>query len=287
VIQRFMKKNKWNRKDKKLQALLKRLESQKLLYVLNENNDHKIWINVRNMLNELLQTMINSETTNNYISHKAVQQLKLILQWQRNSAWIYMTNVSNMIVWNYVHMKTIVENFLQKLLFDILDIKYDAILEMLWLHNKNFKINWVNKKLCTIKCTYEISKQLEMYLLKYKLWDHEISLLKKEQFKWMSLYFMSENQLKKVWNYLDENLKREFIKSSKLLIDYSILFVLKKNDRKQLCIEYQQLNTITRQDSYSLFLIKELQNWLEKAKYFISLDLKDVYYWVRMKKDEE
>jgi len=44
---------------------------------------------------------------------------------------------------------------------------------------------------------------------------------------------------------------------------------------------------ITKQDSYSLFLIKKLQNWLEKAKYFISLDLKDIYYWVKMKEDEE
>jgi len=103
----------------------------------------------------------------------------------------------------------------------------------------------------------------------------------------MSLYSMSEDQLKKVWNYFHENLKREFIRSSKLSIDYSILFVLKKDEQKQLYVNYQQLNTIIRQDSYLLFLIEELQNWLEKVKYFISLDLKDVYYWVRMKKDEE
>ena len=48
----------------------------------------------------------------------------------------------------------------------------------------------------------------------------------------MSLYLMSENQLKKVQNYLVENLKREFIKSLKSLAEYSILFVLKKNDIK-------------------------------------------------------
>jgi len=71
---------------------------------------------------------------------------------------------------------------------------------------------------------------------------------------------MSEDQLKKVWDYFDENFKREFIKSLKSLINYSILFVSKKNDRKQLCINYQQLNTITRQDDYSLSLIEELQN---------------------------
>jgi len=44
---------------------------------------------------------------------------------------------------------------------------------------------------------------------------------------------------------------------------------------------------ITRQDSYSLSLIEELQDQLEKAKYFTSLDLKDTYYQVRMKKGEE
>jgi len=143
-----------------------------------------------------------------------------------------------MIVQNYVHMKTIVENVLQKLLFDILDIKYDTILEMFWLCNKNSKINWINKKLCVMKCTYKISEQSKMYLSKYKSWNYKISLLKKEQSKWMSLYSMSENQLKKVWDYLDENLKKEFMKSLKSLINYSILFVLKKDEWKQLCVNY-------------------------------------------------
>jgi len=282
-----MKKSKQDRRDKKLQTFLKRLKSQKLLYVSDKNNDHKIWINMRIMLNELLQAMINLKATNNYILHEAVQWLELILQWWRNSACVYITNMSSMIVWNYVYMKTIIENVLQKLLFDILNIKYDTILEMLWLHNRNSKIDWINKKLCVVECTYKISEQSEMCLSEYKLWNHEISLLKKEQSKWMSLYFMSENQLKKVWNYLDENLKKEFIKSSKLLTDYLILFVSKKDEQKWLCVNYWQLNTITKQDSYSLFLIEELQNWLEKVKYFISLNLKDVYYWVRMKEDKE
>jgi len=180
-----MKKNEWNRKDKKLQAFLKRLESQKLLYVLNKNNDHKIWIDVRIILNELLQTMINSETTDNYILHKAVQWLELILQWWRNSVWVYIMNTNNMIVQNYVHIKMIIKNDSQKFLFDTLNIKYDTILEIFWLCNKNSKINWINKKLCVIKCTYEISKQSKMYLLEHKSWNYKILLLKKEQSKWM------------------------------------------------------------------------------------------------------
>ncbi len=82
----------------------------------------------------------------------------------------------------------------------------------------------------------------------------------------MSLYLMSENQLKKVQNYLAENLKREFIRSLKSSAEYSILFILKKNDIKQLCVNYRQLNEITYWDSYSLSLIEELQDRLEKVK---------------------
>ncbi len=48
----------------------------------------------------------------------------------------------------------------------------------------------------------------------------------------MSLYSISEDQLKKVRTYLDKNLKREFIKSSKSSAEYSILFVSKKNGTK-------------------------------------------------------
>jgi len=82
----------------------------------------------------------------------------------------------------------------------------------------------------------------------------------------MPLYSMSKDQLKKVRTYLNENLKREFIRSSESLTEYSILFVSKKNDTKQLCVNYRQLNKITEQDSYSLLLIKELQNQLDRVK---------------------
>jgi len=82
----------------------------------------------------------------------------------------------------------------------------------------------------------------------------------------MLLYSMSENQLKKVKTYLDENLKRGFIRSSKSLTEYLILFVSKKNGTKQLCVNYRQLNEIIKQNSYFLLLIKELQDRLSRAK---------------------
>ncbi len=126
-----------------------------------------------------------------------------------------------------------------------------------------------------------------MSLSEHKSWDHKIPLLNDKQPKWMPLYSMSKDQLKKVRTYLDENLKREFIRSSKSLTEYLILFVSKKNDTKWLCVNYRQLNEITKQDSYPLLLIRELQDQLSRVKWFTSLDLKEVYYWVQMKKGKE
>jgi len=124
-------------------------------------------------------------------------------------------------------------------------VKYDAILEMLWLHKKNLQINWINKEFYATENTYDVFKQLKKSLSEHKSWDYEILLLERRESKWMLLYFMSKNQLKKVQNYLAENLKREFIRLLKSSAEYLILFILKKNDIKQLCVDYRQLNKIT------------------------------------------
>jgi len=79
-------------------------------------------------------------------------------------------------------------------MFDVLNsIKYDAILEMLWLRKKNSRIDWISKELYAMIDAYEILKQPEMSLSEHKPWDHKILLLNDKQSKWMSLYSMSED----------------------------------------------------------------------------------------------
>jgi len=77
---------------------------------------------------------------------------------------------------------------------------------------------------------------------------------------------MSKDQLKKVRTYLDENLKRGFIRSSKSLTEYLILFVSKKNGTKQLCVNYRQLNEITRQDSYFLTVDQQVARPIRQSQ---------------------
>ncbi len=251
-------------------------------------NDHKIWVDIQVEQDRLLQAMVDSEATNNYILQQAIRVLELTPQRAPKPMQVYMVNGESKWITDQVHIKAIILKDSQELTFDVLNlIKYDVILGMPWLRKKNSRIDWISKELYTTVDVYEISEQSEMSLSEHKSWDHKIPLLKDKQSKWMPLYSISEDQLKKVRTYLDENLKRGFIRPSKSLTEYSILFVSKKNGTKQLCVNYRQLNKITRQDSYPLPLIKELQDRLSRAKWFTSLDLKEAYYQVQMKEGKE
>ena len=48
--------------------------------------------------------------------------------------------------------------------------------------------------------------------------------------------------------FIKENLKKEYIKPSQLLMGYSVLFILKKNGKLRMCINYRQLNSIIKKD---------------------------------------
>jgi len=288
MISESLKKSKQRSTVKKLQAPSKRLENKKLLMSQKNGKDHKIWVDIQVEQDRILQAMIDSEATNNYILQQAIRVLELTLQQALKPMQIYMVNRESEWIIDQVHIKVMILEDSQKLMFDVLNsIKYDIILKMPWLCKKNLRINWISKELYITVDVYEILKQPEMSLSEHKSWDHKISLLNNKQLKWMPLYSMSEDQLKKVRTYLDKNLKRGFIRSSKSSAEYLILFVSKKNGTKQLCVNYRQLNEITRWDSYSLLLIEELQDRLDKVKWFTSLNLKEAYYQVWMKKGKE
>jgi len=67
MISRSQEKSKQHSTVKKLQALLKRLENKKLLMSQKNSNDHKIWVDVQVEWDRILQAMIDSEATNNYV----------------------------------------------------------------------------------------------------------------------------------------------------------------------------------------------------------------------------
>ena len=65
------------------------------------------------------------------------------------------------------------------------------------------------------------------------------------------------------------------------------MFVPKKNGKLRLVIDYRQLNSITVKDRIPLSLITEMKNRLYNAKWFITFNLKDGYYYIRIKPGNE
>jgi len=87
--------------------------------------------------------------------------------------------------------------------------------------------------------------------------------------------------------YINENLKKRYIRLSTLLTRYPILFVSKPNGKLRIYIDYRQLNAITVKNRYTLSLIYKMQNKIKKSKIFIKIDIKEGYYKIRIKKNKK
>jgi hypothetical protein len=98
---------------------------------------------------------------------------------------------------------------------------------------------------------------------------------------------LSEKELQALREYINENLKKEYIRPSSLPIRYPVLFVLKPNGKLRMCVDYRQLNTITIKNRYTLLLIHEMQNRIKRSKIFTKIDIKKGYYKIKMKKGKE
>ena len=59
------------------------------------------------------------------------------------------------------------------------------------------------------------------------------------------LYNLSANELKVLKEYIDDNLRKEFIQPSTSPAGAPILFVKKKDGGLRLCVDYRGLNKIT------------------------------------------
>jgi hypothetical protein len=99
---------------------------------------------------------------------------------------------------------------------------------------------------------------------------------------------LSEEKLKLLREYLDENLAKGFIRKSASPVVVPIFFVLKKGDKKdRLVINYYKLNAITIKNRYLLLLASKLQDRIGKAKYFTKLDQYTGFNLIRIKEGNE
>jgi Reverse transcriptase (RNA-dependent DNA polymerase)/Retroviral aspartyl protease len=101
------------------------------------------------------------------------------------------------------------------------------------------------------------------------------------------MYSLSQTELHALREFIDENLRTGFIRSTSSPHGAPILFVRKKDGSLRLCVDYRGLNKITKKDRYPLPLISDLLSTAGKARIYTTLDLRHAYHLVRIADGDE
>ncbi len=124
-------------------------------------------------------------------------------------------------------------------------------------------------------------------LSSHRSYDHKIKLTNDVTSSRCRAYWMLLYKLQKVKKYLNENLSKSFITSSKTSYFSLILFALKINDDLRFCVDYQKLNVIIKRNRYSLSLIDEMIGKIIDCKHLTRLNIIFAFNKLRMHLDSE
>ena len=120
-----------------------------------------------------------------------------------------------------------------------------------------------------------------------KVWDHAIDI--KENFRpsKAKVYPLSRNEREEVQKFVDEHLKKGYIRPSKSEQTLLVFFIGKKDGGKHMVMDYRKLNRQTVKNNYPLPLITELVDNMGSKRVFTKMDLRWGYNNVRIKKRDE
>jgi len=120
-----------------------------------------------------------------------------------------------------------------------------------------------------------------------KIWDHVIDL--KEMFKPQKgkIYPLSKNEREEVQNFVEDQLRKGYIRPLKSPQISLVFFVGKKDRSKQMMMDYCNLNSQTIKNNYPLPLITELIDNMGSKRVFTKMDLKWGFNNVRIKEEDK
>ncbi len=124
-------------------------------------------------------------------------------------------------------------------------------------------------------------------LSSHRSYDHKIKLTNDVTSSRCRAYWMSLYKLQKIKEYLNENLSKSFITSSKTSYFSLVLFALKIDDDFRFCVDYWKLNVIIKRNRYSLLLIDEMIDKIVDCKHLTWLNIIFAFNKLRMHLDSE
>jgi len=120
-----------------------------------------------------------------------------------------------------------------------------------------------------------------------KIWDYAIDL--KETFKPQKgrIYPLSKNKREEVQNFVNDQLRKRYIRPSKSPQISPVFFVGKKDGSKRMVMDYHNLNDQTVKNNYPLLLITDLIDNMGSKRVFTKMNLWWGFNNVRIKAEDE
>ena len=115
-----------------------------------------------------------------------------------------------------------------------------------------------------------------------KVWDHAIDLNDNFKASKARVYSLSRNKKEEVQKFVDEYLKKGYIRPSKSPQTSLVFFVGKKDRGKCMVMDYHRLNKQTVKNNYPLLLITDLVDSMGNKRVFTEMDLQWGYNNMRI-----
>jgi hypothetical protein len=121
-----------------------------------------------------------------------------------------------------------------------------------------------------------------------KPWDHAIELTPGAPNAIRTkVYAMSPTEQEELDRFLEDNLRKGYIRPSKSPIASPVFFVKKKDGKLRFVQDYRRLNEHTIKNRYPLPLVADIVSRLQGAKYFTKFDVRWGYNNIRIKEGDE
>jgi len=107
-----------------------------------------------------------------------------------------------------------------------------------------------------------------------KIWDHAIELKKGFTPRKGKVYLLSREEREEVQAFVEDQLRKGYIRPSKSPQTLPVYFVAKKDGTWRIVQDYQHINQWTIKNRYPLPLITDILDGVGKRKVFTKLDLR-------------
>ena len=120
-----------------------------------------------------------------------------------------------------------------------------------------------------------------------KIWDHAIDMKEGFVLRKGKVYLLSREEREEVYEFIQEQLKKGYIRPSKSPQMALVFFVGKKDSKKRMVQDYRYLNEWTIKNNYPLLLISDIVENISTKKVFTKINLRWDYNNVQIKEGDE